>query len=185
MWVVVALVVGLIMAPAAAVAATLVEVHVVGANGVAASLTRGGQLTTGQASPGTLRAFHYYDLEGSVCEAVYTPPIGYAFVLQSLAIDVFNAGAPGPGVNVRVATNAACDAQVADDNPSATGATSYVISPGIVIPSGHSLYAIGDNGIGGEVYGFGYLEPNRDAPTPTGATPGDAASRGHSQDGTS
>ena len=158
--------------PAAAVAATLTTMRLVGANGVPASITQGGQVVTGSVGPSMFRTFHNYGLFGSTCERVYTAPAGYAFVLESITLDVYDAGVAGPGVNVRVATDPACEAQVADINPSTIGATPIVLTPGFVVPAGKSLYAIGDNGADAEIYGFGYLEPAADAPVATSPQPG-------------
>jgi hypothetical protein len=173
--VVAGLVAGLVLAPAAAVAATMSAEQLVGGDGITAVVTKAGQVETGQVNPGTFRAFHDYGLFGSTCDRAYTTPAGYAFVLESISVDVYDAGTPGPGVNVRVATNSSCSAQLVDFNPRGVGATSVVLNPGVVVPSGASLYAIGDNGADAELYGFGYLEPAADAPSGTSAQPGVAA----------
>jgi hypothetical protein len=167
-WLVAGLVAGLVLAPAAAVAATLSVVHVVGSDGIAASVTRAGQLEANVVAPSAFRAFHDYDVAGSHCDVIYTAPRGYALVLQAITVDVYDETSAGPGVNVRASTNAACTMQLADVNPQSDGATSIVLNPGVVIASGRSLYAIGDNGADAELYGYGYLEPAADAPIGTG-----------------
>lgn len=162
------LAVGVVLTPAAAVAAVLSTVRLVAPGGAPAAVTQAGQVDAAATIPASFRAFHDYDLFASRCVRVYSPPAGYALVLQSITIDVYdNGGVSGPGSNVRVATNAACDRQLADLNPSTVGAASIVLSPGVVVRAGTSLYAIGDNGTDAELFGFGYLEPAADAPTGT------------------
>jgi hypothetical protein len=171
-WLVAGLLAGVILAPAAAVAATLSTVRIVGTDGVTVSVASSGQLATAAVSPNALHVFHFYNLSGSTCDAVYTSPHGSALVLETITVDVYSAGSPGPGVNLRVASNASCRAQLADVNPSTVGATSIGLSPGVVIPAGKSLYAIGDNNAAAELYGYGYLVPAADAPVGTSAQPG-------------
>lgn len=175
-WVVVVLAAAVVLTPAAAVAATLSGVQLVGSSGAPAMVTHGGQVETAATNPLTFRAFHNYDVFGSECLRVFTPPPGYAFVLQSVTVDVYDTGGvAGPGSNVRIATDPACDDEFVDLNPADVGATSIVLNSGIVIRAGASLYAIGDNGTDAELYGFGYLEPAADAPVGTTPQSDDAA----------
>jgi hypothetical protein len=173
-WVVVCLVVGLLVVPTAAVAATITSYHLIGQGGVPVNATNVGQVETASNNPSLARAFHYTNLTGSDCTAVYTAPSGWAFVLESLTVDIVQPQTPGPGINVRIATDPQCNAELGDVNPIGVGATSIPMTPGIVLPSGDSLYAIADNGVVAEVYGFGYIEPVADAPTLTSGQPGSA-----------
>lgn len=181
---VVCLIVGLLTVPTAAVAATYTSYHLIGLNGVRINATSSGQAETASGNPSLFRAFHYANLTGSDCTAVYNPPSGWAFVLESLTVDIVQPQTAGPGINVRVATDAQCDDDIADLNPTAVGATTFPLTSGIVLPSGDSLYAISDNGVSAEIYGFGYIEPLADAPNLTSGQPGSAQLRvNHNQRG--
>lgn len=173
-WVVVCLVVGLLIVPSAAVAATFTSYHLIGQDGVRVQATSSGEVDTASGSPSYFRAFHYTNLSGSDCTAIYTAPSGWAFVLESLTVDIVQPQTAGPGINVRIATDPQCDSAINDVNPNAVGATSIPMDPGIVLPSERSLYAIADNGVSAEIYGFGYIEPVADAPTITSGEPGGA-----------
>lgn len=167
------LAVGLVFAPVAAVAATVGVVKLTG-DGVTATVTGAGQLDTAKVAPSALRAFHYADLVGTGCHAIYVAPKGWSLVLQEVTVDVTVDGTPGPGINVRLATDPACHRQFADDNPPSVGPSSFAVTPGIVVSPGRGLYGIADNGVSAEVYGYGYVVPSADAPTPTPAQPGAA-----------
>lgn len=176
--VVVALCAALVLAPTAAVAATWTQLRVAGASGTTAAVTPGGELATTPINPGVLRAFHFYNLFPGTCERVYTAPAHVSFVLTSLTVNVFIPGVAGPGVNVRISTSPDCAdievAQLTDANPGRVGASSFSYEPGIVVPAGHHLYAVADNGSAADVYGFGYVVPVTEAPAPTVGRPGAA-----------
>jgi hypothetical protein len=174
-WLAVGLAIGLIAAPAAAVAATISAVNIIGANGTKAQVTRDGQVEIAPASPTSLKVFYDLDILGGECQPVYTAPAGYSLVLQQVTVDVFSDASPGSGDTIAMATDADCQNLLFDDNPSTIGATVFPLGSGIVVPAGHRLYAIAQDLVQGEVYGYGYLVPVGDAPTPTLSTPGSSA----------
>lgn len=174
-WLGAGLALGLLLATGTAVAATAGVVSLVGPNGVAAQVTRAGQLEVAPAAPATSRAFYDLDLGGAVCTPIYTAPAGESLVLQEVTVDIYADTSPGSGDNVQVTTDAACQDPLFDDNPSSVGATVFPLGSGVVVPAGHRLYAIANDNILAEVYGYGYLVPVRDAPNPTVAAAGSGA----------
>jgi hypothetical protein len=170
MWLAVGLAIGLIAAPAAAVAATITAVNIIGPNGVRAQVSAAGQLETTPASPSSLRVFYKLGIAGDLCTPIYTAPPGTSLILQQVSVDVFADPSPGSGDTIALSTDDQCQNLLFDDNPSTIGATVFPLGPGIVVPGGHSLYAIGKDLVEGEVYGYGYVVPVADAPTPTLAT---------------
>lgn len=167
MWLAVGLAIGLLVAPAAAVAATITAVNLVGPNGVKAQVTKAGQLETVTAPPTQTRVFYDLNLHGSACRVAYTAPPGYSLILQQVSVDVFGDTTPGTADSVALATDSACHNQLFDDNPSSVGAITFPLGTGIVIPAGHSIYAIARDNIDAEIYGYGYVVPAGQAPTAT------------------
>jgi hypothetical protein len=178
LWLAVGLAIGLVLAPAAAVAATIGAVKLVGADNVTAQVTRAGQLETAIAQPTLFRAFYDLNLGGSTCDTVYTAPSGYSLILEQVTIDVFADTTPGSGDTVSVATDDNCQNLLLDENPPSNGATVFPLGSGIVVPAGHSIYAIAKDNVEAEVYGYGYLVPVADAPSATQSTPGNVHLRG-------
>ena len=170
-WVAVALVAGLVLAPAAAVATTtLTGVTITGANHVTAAVTPAGQLETANEPPSAIRSFYFYNIDnGDGCLKAYTAPTGYSFILEQVTVDVWEDTSPGPANNLGLAPQSTCAFLYADENPSGVGATVFPFGPGIVIPSGKSLYAVANGDVDGEIYGYGYLVPTADAPVQTPA----------------
>lgn len=172
LWLAVGLAIGLIVAPAAAVAATLGAVNLVGADGVKAQVTKAGQLETAPSQPTSFKAFYDLDVSGSTCNVAYTAPAGYSLVLQQVTVDVFADTTPGSGDTIALSTDSKCKNLLFDDNPSTTGAWVFPLGPGVVVPAHHSIYDIAKDNIEGELYGYGYLVPVADAPNPTLSAPG-------------
>jgi hypothetical protein len=177
MWLAVGLAIGLIAAPAAAVAATITAVNIIGPTGARAQVSAAGQLETTTAGPSSLRVFYKLGIAGDVCTPIYTAPPGTSLILQQVSVDVFADPSAGSGDNIAVSTDDQCQNLLFDDNPSTIGATVFPLGSGVVVPAGRSLYAIGKDLVEGEIYGYGYVVPNVDAPNPTVAT-GSAAHLG-------
>ncbi len=167
MWLAVGLAIGLFIAPAAAVAATITAVNLVGPNGVKAQVTRAGQLETVTAPPGATRVFYDLNVQGGTCKVAYTPPPGYSLILQQVSVDVFADTTPGSADNVAMATNSTCTNALFDDNPGSVGATTFPLGNGVVVPAGKHLYVIARDNIQAEVYGYGYVVPVGQAPNAT------------------
>ena len=163
LWLTVGLVIGLIAAPAVAVAATLSVVNIAGPNGTKAVVAKTGQIATTVADPGSFRAFHKYGVIGT-CVKIFTAPPGTSMIVTQLTEDVYV-----KGNQVGVSTGAACVSLMVDWNPPTIGAMVFPLGPGIVIPAGKSLYAIAYGGTAAEIYGYGYTVPVAAAPkvTPT------------------
>jgi hypothetical protein len=168
---------GLLLAPTAAVAAVVGVVNIAGPNGTKAVVAKTGQLATAPADPSTFRTFAKYSLGGNVCTKVYTAPPGSSLILTQVTVDAFQVTSTLSGNQIAVSTAPTCLKLLVDWNPPSVGAQPFPLGPGNVIPSGHSLYAEAYGTTEAEVYGYGYLVPVKDAPTPTGsiAAPQDAA----------
>lgn len=172
-WLVAGLVVGVVAAPAAAVAATLSVVNLVGPNGSKAVVTKGGQVLTVPANPEAAHTFHYYDLTSSTgCTKVYTAPHGVSLVFTQGLVDVWSDTTPGSGNFVALSTSPTCSNVFAESNPAVVGAVPFTFDPGIVISSGKSLYADAGANIATDVLGYGYLLPVADAPVTTSSSTG-------------
>lgn len=167
LWLAVGLAIGLIVAPAAAVAATISAVNLIGPNGVKAQVTRAGQLETAPTGPSSLKVFYKLGVSGDECIPVYTAPAGQSLILQQVTLDVFADPSPGSGDDIALSTDSQCQNLLLDDNPAATGAMVFPLGSGVVVPGGHSIYAIAKDEVEGEIYGYGYLVPIADAPSPT------------------
>jgi hypothetical protein len=183
-WLVVGLVIGLVIAPTAAVAATLSLVNIAGPNGTKAVVTKDGQLLTVSANAESVRYFHYYRLaEGTGCTKVFTAPTGQSLILTQVSADVWDDPSPGASNEVLVTTDPTCHAVMAESNPGTTGAQDFQFDPGVVIPPGKSLYAQAGDAIQCDIVGSGYLVPVADAPSETLATFGRAPNDAHAAAG--
>lgn len=171
-WLVAGLIVGIVAAPAAAVAATLSVVSLAGPNGSRAVVTKGGQVLTVPASPESARVFHLYGLSSSSgCDKVYTAPHGVSLILTQVNFDVYSDPTPGTSNFVSVSTASNCANIFDESNAANVGASIFTFDPGIVIPAGKSIYAeIGGN-VSSDFIGYGYVEPVADAPQLTMSTP--------------
>jgi hypothetical protein len=161
----VGLVIGLIAAPAAAVAATFSVVKIVGSNGTKAIVARTGQLSTTVADPNSFRAFHKYGI-GASCAPIFTAPSGSSMIVTQITVDVYVVGS-----QIGVSTSSSCNGLLLDWNTATIGAMVFPLGPGIVIPAGKSLYAFTVGGTGVEMYGYGYTVPVAAAPKLTPTTP--------------
>ena len=161
LWLTIGLIAGVVLAPVAAVAATLSVVNIAGTNGARAYVAKTGQISTSVSDPKTFRAFHKYGVNGA-CQKVYTSPAGQSTIVTQVTIDVFVLGN-----EIGMSTGASCAGLLLDWNPTAVGAQVFPFGPGIVVPAGKSLYAVTYGGTNSEIYGYGYTVPVADAPATT------------------
>jgi len=169
-WLAVGVAVGLILAPAAAVAASIGVTSLVGSNGTKVVVTGAGQLTTSPADASTYRSFSDANLNNSGsggCQTLYTAPRGWSFVLTQVTIDAWADPTPGAFNGAAIYMGSGCNRLIADWNPPTIGSFVFPFSPGIVVPTGHSLAAYVNGGVKAEAFGYGYLIPARDARTAT------------------
>ncbi|HUD69303.1 MAG TPA: hypothetical protein VMQ40_03590 [Acidimicrobiales bacterium] len=180
-WLAVGIAVGLILAPAAAVAAGVGVTSLIGSNGTKAVVTGAGQLTTTPADVSRFRSFTDANLNSggaSGCQTLYTAPRGWTFVLTQITIDAWADPTPGAFNSTAIYMGTGCDRLIADWNPPTIGSFVFPFSPGIVVPRGHSIAAYVDGGVKAEAFGSGYLIPASDAriATPVTETPARAGS---------
>jgi len=185
-WMVVGIVTALILVPSGmAVAGGFSGIK--GTSGNKADVSAAGQLLTTEALPTTYKDYEApiasADLvhSGLDCETAATIPVGQAFVVQQVEVDVFGANSPGTSNSGPAGNFSNAGFRLYADGPSdACGGSSNIITtgeapganvgnvaipliPGYVIPSGYKVDADG-NGIDAYVYFIGYLVPSSDAP---------------------
>ena len=170
-WLAAGVAVGIILAPAAAVATGVGVTELAGSNGTRATVSRAGQLTTAPADPIMWRSFASFNEQGgSGCVRAYTAPPGYSFVLTDLELDTYADPTPGNGQLVSVDVDRGhgpCSGTLMDINPGSVGVTDVPITPGFVIPAGRSISTSSLGTIGAELFGQGYLVPSAAAPHQT------------------
>jgi hypothetical protein len=170
-WLAVGVAVGLILAPAAAVAASVGVTSLIGAGGNRAVVTGAGQLTTAPAAASLYRSFTDANLNSGGaggCQTLYTAPRGWTFVLTQITVDAWADPSPGAFNGTAIYMGSGCSRLIADWNPPTIGSFVFPFSPGIVVPQGHSIAAYVTGGVKAEAFGEGYLIPVKDA---TSATP--------------
>jgi len=164
-WLIAGLVIGLIVAPAAAVAATFMVLH--GANGAAVNATNDNQLLTAEAPPSTwVGEYGWADAPG-VCSNLPVVSKTRGFVVKQINTDVFSATA-GNSV-VYLYRGPGCHS--ADTIGEADGDGNNVVTPfdpGVALPKGGQI-SILYNGPANQVrvQVLGYTVPAADAPSYT------------------
>ena len=140
-------------------------------------MTEAGQLTTATADASRYRSFSDANLNGGgSCQTLYTAPRGWSFVLTELTVDAWADPTPGAFNSTAIYMGSGCNRLIADWNPPTIGSFVFPFSPGLVVPTGHSVAAYVDGGVKAEAFGYGYLIPARSArtATPVAETPGHA-----------
>ena len=172
-WLAIGVAVGVILAPAAAVAAGIGVTSLVGPNGTKATVARSGQLLTAQADPNMIRDF-VADTDGdgssSGCDKAYGPPKGYSFVLTQISVDTWTNTTPGADNDTLILLGTAksnCLDPIGDVNSPGIGELTIPFSPGIVVPAGDDVGIVTNGNVNAEAYGEGYLVPSAAAPHPT------------------
>lgn len=160
-WIAVGLVVGLVLAPAGAIAATSL-VGIVAANGTRAGVTGAGQLNVAEAGPVTFRELGVPSPSG--CATIFKVPAVDGFIIKSITFDTWADPTPGGGNVAAVYSGAGCSAanEVFVANPGGVGDSTVPFDPGFAVgPNGILTYNVGGNVLA-DVYITGYLVPKAD-----------------------
>lgn len=165
-WIALAIVLGMVFAPIAAIGAASV-VHIAGSNGVKASVTNANQLTTAEAAPST---FKEYYTGSSGCNLLVKVPSKKAFIIKTVVFNNTSLSTPagsGTYVGLFLNDNTCTGNYFLDFNPAAAVDHIQVpLEPGVAVKSGSSVYA-GQNGTSSDVFVIGYLVPSKDVPANT------------------
>jgi hypothetical protein len=159
-WVAIGLAAGVLIVPAAAVAAG--NVGIIGSNGNTAKVTTSGSLQVAEATPASFKEFVHFSPNPNTCVKVGTVPLRKGFVLRSATFDVFDDPSPGAGQDVILATKKDCSPSsvIMDVNPGSVNAYQYSFDPGFAVARGHSLYMEDFGSVNSEVYLVGfYVNP--------------------------
>jgi len=167
-WIAIGLVVGSILAPAAAVAATTV-VGIIGPNNVRASVSYAGQLKTVEAQPSNLIVFARNGVVSGGCSTVTANVGTRGYVAKQVVFDVYSQDStPGPADFIALYTDASCSTQpIAMVTPATVNAWTYPLDPGFGIQAGGGLYAQAFGAVESNVSVYGYTVPTTDVPTTT------------------
>jgi hypothetical protein len=162
-WVLIGLVAGLIIAPAAAVAATVMILH--GANGPAVNATNANQLLTAEAPPSTwVSEYGFNDVAGR-CSNLPVVSRTRGFIVRQVNIDVFGGGTAGGNTTVFIYDAPGCATSKTVGEVDVSNANFvYPFNPGIALPPGGQV-SIFYNGPSPQVrvQVLGYTVPRSDA----------------------
>jgi hypothetical protein len=164
-WLIAGLVIGLIVAPAAAVAATFMVLH--GANGAAVNATNDNQLLTAEAPPSTWVSEYGWNDAAGTCSNLPAVSKTRGFVVKQINVDVLGT-ASGDSV-VYVYRGTGCDSKntVAEVDANATNDV-YPFDPGIALPEKGQLSILYNGPVSQvRVQALGYTVPASDAPSYT------------------
>jgi hypothetical protein len=155
-WLALGLVVGLLLAPAAAYAAANL-VGIVGSNGKRAQVTGANQLQTAEATPSQFKAINFFG--PGACDVVYTVPSTKAFVLKQVLFDVYADPTPGSVNYMAISADAACINPIALVNPGSVGGYPIPLEPGFAFKAGAKIYGSTAGNVAGDLYMLGYFVP--------------------------
>jgi hypothetical protein len=98
----------------------------------------------------------------TACTAIATPPAGKSLVIKSLMSNTYINPTPGSGhfIYFYVGTGCVASSVVGSINPGGIGIDSLSFEPGLVVPSGQSLFFYKSSTIQSEVFGTGYSIPS-------------------------
>jgi hypothetical protein len=106
---------------------------------------------------------------------VATAPANKALIIKSLFLNTYANPSPGQSTNVQFYMGPTDGSPlapiVAQINPTDLGLTAANVEPGIIVPSGQSLYADGSGSVQGLVFGFGSIVAAGSVPDMTFVTP--------------
>lgn len=164
-WVIAGLVIGLIMAPAAAVAATFMVLH--GANGAAVNATNANQLLTAEAPPSTWVSEYGWNEAAGSCSNLPAASKTRGFVLKQINVDPI--GTASGDTVVWIYRGTGCHSADTIGEVDANGNNIvYPFDPGIALPEKGQI-SILYNGPATQVrvQPLGYTVPASDAPSYT------------------
>jgi hypothetical protein len=135
------------------------------------SLQITGSVTATPSSPGNYVRGAAFDVAGGGgCVKVLAPPAGKALIVRNAEIDTFDDPSPGFGQTVELFVGP-CGELVADVNPPEIGPTSLAWDPGLAVPAGSELSAVGTGSLSAEVYASGYLVSASSVPAAAAPAP--------------
>jgi hypothetical protein len=155
-WLAFGLVVGLLLAPAAAYAAVNL-VGIVGSNGKRAQVTGANQLQTAEATPAQFKAINFFG--PGACTVVFTVPNTKAFVLKQVLFDVYADPTPGGSNYISISAEPTCNNPFALVNPGSVGGYPIPLEPGFALKAGAKLYGATAGNVAGDLYMLGYFVP--------------------------
>jgi hypothetical protein len=164
-WLAVGLVGGLILAPTAAVAATVMVLH--GANGPAVNATNADQLLTAEAPPSTWVSEYGWNDAAGTCSNLPAVSTTRGFVVKQINVDVLGATTADSVVYVYRGTG--CEGKNTVGEVDANGTNDvYPFDPGIALPEKGQLSILYNGPVGQvRVQALGYTVPASDAPAYT------------------
>lgn len=165
-WIALGLAVGLVLAPAGAIAATNL-VGIVASNGARASVTAAGQLRVAEASATSFRELKAISTTG--CAKLIKVPANDGFIIKSVTFDTWDDPTPGGGNFASVYLGSGCNPnqEVIVINPGSVGGTTVPLDPGFAVPpNGVLTYNVAGN-VSADVYVTGYLVPKADVASGT------------------
>jgi len=182
-WLAAGLVAGMLLAPAAAVAAANL-VGIVGSNGKRAQVTAAGQLQTAPASPGQYRSKWTAGVSSGGCVQVFAAPSTKGAVVTRVTANTWTNPSPGAANNVTIFRDQVCTVSTASIvtriNPAGFGIEVVEFEPGFALKAGAKLYAQAQGGVITELTITGYLVPKKavGATTPARVPAGTAGNAG-------
>jgi hypothetical protein len=165
-WLIVGIIGGLILAPAAAVAATFMLLH--GANGPAVNASNANQLLTAEAPPSAWESVVGWNDSVGSCSNLPTPNASGGFIVRQVDVDML----PGSGRGtVYLYDGPGCSAgHTFADVDAASGSTVLPFTPGIALPEkGVISVELVGAAAGTQLFVLGYKVPASDVTAPTPA----------------
>jgi hypothetical protein len=166
-WVVVGLIAGLVVAPTAAVAATVMILH--GANGPAVNATTANQMLTAEAPPSAWATVYGWDFLVGRCSNLPTANAAGGFIVRQVNVDVEVNARSSTGGTAVLFEGAGCKAgHVFAQADAAQGTVVLPFTPGIALPKNGVISFVFEGAAAGiEVDVHGYKVPASDAPAST------------------
>jgi len=163
-WVIVGLVAGLILAPAAAVAATVMVLH--GANGASVNATSDNQLLTAEAPPSSWVSEYGWNGEAGTCSNLPAASATRGFIVRQINIDVL--GLASSDSIVYVSRGPGCSGKVIAEVDANGTDVVYPFTPGVALPAKGQLSFLYNGPVSQvRVQMLGYTVPAADAPAYT------------------
>jgi hypothetical protein len=161
-WLIAGLAAGLILAPAAAVAATVMILH--GANGPAVNATSANQLLTAEAPPSTWVSEYGFNAAAGSCANLPVVSTTRGFIVKQINVDVVGVSSGDSVAFVSKGPGCASKNIVGEVDANGNNIV-YPFNPGIALPRGGQV-SIRYNGpaAGIRVQVLGYTVPASDAP---------------------
>jgi hypothetical protein len=164
-WVIVGLVAGLVLMPAAAVAATFMVLH--GANGPAVNATNDNQLLTAEAPPSTWVSEYGWNDAAGTCSNLPAVSKTRGFIVKQVNVDILGATTADSVVYVYRGTGCDSDNTVAEIDANGTNEV-YPFDPGIALPEKGQLSILYNGPVNQvRVQALGYTVSASDAPAYT------------------